>query len=151
LTSWVRVAAIRIAPDLVKPTPERPATVDDDQQPILDHLRSDDPELDVVKERYRDEVNAALRDGFAALSPTQRNLLRLSYRDGRSIDELAALFSVHRVTVARWIAKAREAPLDEARRRLEAQLGVPSSELQSLIRVVRSQLHLSGGRLLSTV
>jgi RNA polymerase sigma-70 factor (ECF subfamily) len=150
LTSWVRVAAIRIALDLVKPTPERPATVDDDQQPILDHLRSDDPELDVVKERYRDEVNAALRDGFAALSPTQRNLLRLSYRDGRSIDELGALFSVHRATVARWIAEAREAILDEARRRLEARLGVSSSELQSLIRVVRSQLHLSVSRLLET-
>lgn len=150
LTSWVRVAAIRIALDLLKPTPERPATLDDDHGPILEHLRSDDPELDVIKERYRDEVNGALRDAFATLSATQRNLLRLSYRDGRSIDELGALFSVHRATVARWIAEAREAILDDARRRLEAKLGLTPSELQSLLQVVRSQLHLSVSRLLET-
>lgn len=149
LTSWVRVAAIRLALDLLKDSAERATPLDDDHEPILAHLRSDDPELDVIKERYRDEVNAALRDAFATLSPTQRNLLRLSYRDGRSIDELGALFSAHRATVARWIAQAREAILDDARRRLEARLRLTPTELQSLIRLVRSQLHLSVSRLLA--
>jgi hypothetical protein len=54
----------------------------------------DDPELDVIKERYHDEVSA------------------------------------HRATVARWIAQAREAILDEARRRLEARLRFSPTELQ---------------------
>jgi RNA polymerase sigma-70 factor (ECF subfamily) len=148
LTSWVRVAAIRLALDALAEAGATRPLPDEDGAPLFDQLRGDDPELELIKERYRDEVNAALRDAFAALSAEQRNLLRLSYRDGRSIDEIGALLGTPRATVARWIAGAREAVLDEARRSLETRLRLTPSELQSLVELLRSQLHLSISRLL---
>lgn len=146
LTSWLRVAAIRLAIDVLK----EGGAVPIEDEPMLDHLGGADPELDAVKERYRDEVNGALRDAFSVLSAEQRNLLRLSYRDGRSIDEIGALLHVHRSNAARRVAGARDAVLEEARRRLEASLRLTPAELQSLIRLLRSQLHLSLSRLLRT-
>jgi RNA polymerase sigma-70 factor (ECF subfamily) len=148
LTSWLRVAAIRLAIDMLKQLGAVRPPLEDTSEPMLDHLRGDDPELEVIKERYRDEVNQALSDAFSALSAEQRNLLRLSYRDGRSIDEIGALMAAHRATVARWIADARESILDETRRRLQERLRLTPAELQSLIRLLRSQLYLSVSRLL---
>jgi RNA polymerase sigma-70 factor (ECF subfamily) len=146
LTSWLRVAAIRLAIDLLKqggaPPPEA--------EPMLEQLGDSDPELELIKERYREQVNAALRDAFSALSAEQRNLLRLSYRDGRSIDELGALLNVHRATAARRVQEAREAILDCARRRLSEELQLGTDELRSLLALLRSQLHLSVSRLLRT-
>jgi len=142
LTSWLRVAAIRLAIDLLRKAGAAPPP-DDGADPMLEHIGGGDPELEVIKERFRDQVNAALRDAFAVLTAEQRNLLRLSYRDGRSIDEIGALLGAHRSTAARKIAEARELILGEARRQLEASLHLTPAELQSLIRLLRSQLHLS--------
>jgi RNA polymerase sigma-70 factor (ECF subfamily) len=143
LTAWLRVAAIRLAIDAFR----RAGNAPPDDEP-LEQISGDDPELEIVRDRYRAELNDALREAFAVLTAEQRNLLRLNYRDGRSIDDIAALLSVHRATVARRIAEAREAILDETRRRFETRLGLSPAELQSLIRLLRSQLHLSVSRLL---
>jgi RNA polymerase sigma-70 factor (ECF subfamily) len=148
LTSWLRVAAIRLAIDLLQASgaaAPSPGPAGDD---LLDRIGGGDPELELLKARHRSEVNDVLREAFAALSAEQRNVLRLSYRDGRSIDEIGALLGAHRATAARWIADARQAILDEARRRLEARLGLSPTEVQSLLRMLRSQLHLSVSRLL---
>jgi RNA polymerase sigma-70 factor, ECF subfamily len=148
LVSWLRVAAIRLAIDQLQASGAAAPPPGDAGDELLDQIRGGDPELELVKERYRNEVNAALLEAFGALSAPQRNVLRLSYRDGRSIDEIGALLGAHRSTAARWIAEARQTILDEARRRLEAQLGLSPAEVQSLLRVLRSQLHLSVSRLL---
>jgi RNA polymerase sigma-70 factor (ECF subfamily) len=149
LTSWVRVAAIRLALDALADSGATRPPPDEEGAALYDQLHADDPELELIRERHRDDVNAALRDAFAALSAEQRNLLRLSYRDGRSIDEIGALLATPRATVARWIARAREAVLEDARRSLEARLHLTPSELQSLVELLRSQLHLSVSRLLA--
>jgi RNA polymerase sigma-70 factor (ECF subfamily) len=126
LSSWLRVAAIRLAIDALTESGATRPPPDDESGPMFDQLRGDDAELELVKEQHLGEVNQALREAFGALSAEQRNLLRLSYRDGRSIDEIGA------------------------RRRLEARLRLTPAELQSLIRLLRSQLHLSVSRLLRT-
>jgi RNA polymerase sigma-70 factor (ECF subfamily) len=53
---------------------------------------------------------------------------------------------VHRVTVARWLGAARASLLDGTRRRLAERLGLPSPEVESLVRVLWSQLHISISR-----
>lgn len=148
LVSWLRVAAIRLAIDLLRESGDVRSAPSDDE-PMLGQVGADDPELATIKERYRAEVSEAMRDAFSLLSPTQRNLLRLSYRDNRSIDEIGTLLSAHRSTVARWIADARETILDGARQKLQKRLALTPSEAESLLRLLRSQLHLSVTRLLS--
>ena len=149
LEGWLRVAATRLAIDLLRREGRAPAPLGErDDDAVLGPMGRADPELAAIKERYRDELNRALADAFAALAPAERNLLRLSYRDGRSIDEIGALIGVHRATAARQIAAARAEILDETRRLLAERLALAGEELDSLIHLLRSQLHLSVSRLL---
>ncbi len=153
LEAWVRVAATRLAIDLQR---ARGLVLDpDDQQEprggdgLLGRLAAEDAELELLRRRHAAALQQALVDAFAGLAPEQRNLLRLSYRDGRSIDEIGALFGVHRATVARRIAQAREQILAASRDLLEERLALASGELDSLIGALRSHVHLSVSRLLA--
>jgi RNA polymerase sigma-70 factor (ECF subfamily) len=74
--------------------------------------------------------------------------LRLNVVEGLNIDEIGALFKVHRSTVARWIAAARQQVLAGARQRLRVELGLSAGEFDSLAGVVRSQLDLSVAKIL---
>lgn len=154
LDSWLRVAAVRLAIDLLRQSDVAlappPGDNDRDAEPLLDQLRGDDIELHLLREQHRAAVNQALRVGFESLSAEQRNLLRLNYRDGRSIDEIGALLRAHRATVARWIAAAREQVLIATRQELGRALALPDGDLDSVIRALGSQLHLSMSRVLGT-
>ena len=140
LRSWVRSIAVRTA--------RRLAGLEsggDDATDELDRLSAnvDDPELALLRERYRDEVRDALAAAFAALAERQRNVLRQYYIDGLTIDQLAALYHVDRATTARWVIGARGAVLDGMRDRVRHVLGVSSDEVESILRLVRSDLELS--------
>jgi RNA polymerase sigma-70 factor (ECF subfamily) len=140
LRSWVRSIAVRTARRLAGITEGAP-----DAQDELDQLTANvhDPELAMLRERYRDQVRAALAEALAALGERPRNVLRQYYIDGLTIDQLAALYHVDRATTARWVIGARSAVLDGTRDRLRSLLGVSSEEVESILRLVRSQLELS--------
>jgi RNA polymerase sigma-70 factor (ECF subfamily) len=138
LASWVRVVALRAAIDLRRQTPDAaPPT------PRAEEEAGGDPETGYLKQRYRQAFNEAFRGAVAALGGDQRELLRLHFVDGLTLDHLAARAGVHRATIARRIAAAREAVAEEARRLLEAALGASDSELESLAAVMRSQIDVS--------
>jgi RNA polymerase sigma-70 factor (ECF subfamily) len=102
-----------------------------------------DLEVDYLKGHYRAVFEAALKETLTELPVQQRNVLRLSFVEGLSIDEIGALHGVHRATAARWIAAAREAILDGTRRRLRSDLSLSDSEFDSVVRLVQSQLEVS--------
>jgi RNA polymerase sigma-70 factor (ECF subfamily) len=108
-----------------------------------------DPELGFIKERYRDQFLEAFREAIAGLPSEPRNLLRLHFVDGATLDQMAATFHLHRATIARRIADARGAILESARRRLADRLNVAGPDLDSLLRLMRSQLDLSLSTLLA--
>src|SRR6185312_11868034 len=101
LSAWVRVIAIRAAIDLRR----QDAAVEEPGQAV-DEPMTGDPEIDYVKQRYRQAFNDALRDAVAALPPQQRDLLRVHFIEGRTLDELAAAAGVHRATIARRLVAA---------------------------------------------
>jgi RNA polymerase sigma-70 factor (ECF subfamily) len=70
-------------------------------------------------------------------------VLRLHVLDGVSIDDIAPMFSVHRATIARWIAAAKQTVLDRTRKRLMQDLRLPAADVDSLIRLVQSRIELS--------
>jgi RNA polymerase sigma-70 factor, ECF subfamily len=145
LQAWVRVAAVRTALDLLRAGGARTGG---DVEP--DDLATDatSPELDYLRERYAPQFKAAFQEALRALDSEQRNVLRLHVVEGLNIDEIGALFKVHRSTVARWIAGARQEVLAGARQRLRAELGLSAGEFDSLAGVVRSQLDLSVANIL---
>lgn len=147
LAGWVRAAALWQALDLQRQR-SSPAHSLDDSDLSLAVAPGDDPELAYLKTTYRAEFTASFAEALAALSPRQRNFLRLKYLDGLNIDQLGALYGVHRSTAARWTVSAQEALLEETRRRLTERLRLTGSQLDSVLRLISSQLDVSLGRLL---
>jgi len=60
-----------------------------------------------------------------------------------SIDEIGAAFGVHRATAARWLNRARTALVAATHKRLAARLEIPVEQIDSVIRLVSSQLDAS--------
>jgi RNA polymerase sigma-70 factor (ECF subfamily) len=143
LASWVRVAAIRIALDMKA---RGGMHVDEAAADAL--FVEDDPELDYLRVRYREQFQNAFVEALATLDPRDRLLLKLNLIDGLNIERIGRMHGVHRATVARWIAAAREQLFERTRDSLHRELGVSATEFASLVRLVRSQLDVSLCRLL---
>ncbi len=110
-----------------------------------------DVELSLIKAQYRE----AFVDGFAAaaakLPRRDRNILRLHLLGGVTLEQLAQMYNVHRATMVRWLAAARESLYAGTRHHVAATLGAPSEELDEMFALVRSRVELSVDRLLATV
>jgi RNA polymerase sigma-70 factor (ECF subfamily) len=148
IAGWLKVAAVRLAVDEYRSngaSPERSVDVE-----FLERLApaSADPELAYLRARYQATFEDALKQALTALTPQQRTLLRLYYVDGVGVEKLGTMNGVHGSTISRWIAHARGTLLHEARVLVGAALAISSSEYESLLRVVRSGLHLSLARFL---
>ena len=151
LAGWLRVVAVRAALDeRRRANPAEPRDLVDDAT-FETLLPGSDPELRHLRERYAPEFAVAVRAAVRALTKKQRTLLRLHVLDGLSIDQLGAVHGVHRATVARWIASAREELQRETERLLLERLRITPSELKSLAALVRSQLDVSLAGLLKEV
>jgi RNA polymerase sigma-70 factor (ECF subfamily) len=146
LANWLEVVTLRIAIDAKR---QEPPLASDTSAGSGARLADADPELEFIKERYRDVFKQTFRGALAELPSEQRNLLRLHFVDALTLEQMAALFKVHRATVARRIAACREAVLDGVRQRLQSELSLSRDELDSFLRLVRSRIDLSLSVLLS--
>ena len=142
-----RVCALRLALDL-KMSPEV-AKRGDNQ--ALDALvgGANIGETVLDAEQHREAFREALQEALAMLTAREKTILRLHFLDGMNIDALGKVFQVHRATVARWLVSIRTRVLDDVRKRLSLDLGASSSEAQSLVRLLRSEVQLSIRRILS--
>ena len=102
-----------------------------------------DPELEYLKLRYRGAYEKALCAALAALPVRDRLLLRLQHVDSLDIAAIGALYRMHRSTAVRWRASDRRELFESTRRRLRESVTLTDSEFDSLLHVVRSQMHVS--------
>jgi RNA polymerase sigma-70 factor (ECF subfamily) len=140
LRGWVRITATR---ELIRHQRKRAREAPADRP--LDEALGDagDPLLSQLKAEYRSEFATALREAIDVLDAEDRTLLRQQIVDQLSIDEIGAAFGVHRATAARWLSRARGALVTATRARLAARLRVSVDEIDSVIRLVQSQLDAS--------
>jgi RNA polymerase sigma-70 factor (ECF subfamily) len=141
LGPWLRAVAVRTALNLRRAAPDRSHDALDDDDRALGAALG--PEIDLLKARYKAELEDVLRAAIARLSPRERTLLRFHFADGLSVDVLGAHYQVGRSTAARWLSAARAALRDQARAELTTRLRVTPSELDSLVGLVVSQLEVS--------
>jgi RNA polymerase sigma-70 factor (ECF subfamily) len=141
LRSWVRVLAVREAIGLVHRS--RRETQADDDMLLHAFVTPADAELEHVKARYVEEFNQAFSAALRALSAHDQTLLRQHVIDGLTIDQLGVLYHVHRATAARNLQRARQALLAATRVRLASRLKVRPSELDSILRLIRSRLDVT--------
>lgn len=102
-----------------------------------------DPEVGFIKARYGAEFETAFRDAMRDLAAGARALLRLHYGQELPLASLAAMHGWSKPTASRRLAAARAELLDGACALLRQRLHLDPAELESLFRVVRSQIDVS--------
>jgi RNA polymerase sigma-70 factor, ECF subfamily len=150
LRAWVGVAAARVALMMRRSQVRQRevSTDEDDWSGALVMISTNNPELELLKRQYASAFGDAFRDAVAALEARQRTVLRMSFVDALSIDEIGAVYAVHRATAARWITRACDALFDHTRKLLVERLSLSPSELDRMTALVRSQLDVSLSQLL---
>ncbi len=142
LNSWLRVTAVRAALDAV-----RNRKVQAKRSQELDSAFAADalsPESRMIRERYAEQFQGALRRALVALPVRDRQLLRMQLQGRCTIDDIARVYGCHRATAARWLERARDTVFELLRTELaREQKGLSPDELRSIARVLGSALVLS--------
>jgi RNA polymerase sigma-70 factor (ECF subfamily) len=141
LRGWVRVMATRESILLAKRA-RRESPLDDDDL-LHAFVTPGDAELDRAKQEYAVEFKRAFDAALHSLPAREQTLLRQHVLDGLTIDQLGALYHVHRATAARNLERARQAVLAATRAQMMGRLKVRPSELDSILRLIRSKLEIS--------
>lgn len=141
LATWLRVVAAREAVTVRRGEGRRALAGDDDLVAI--EASTTGPELGAVREQYRDAFREAFSRALAGLSAEQRNVLRLHYLHGMTVDELGVLLRVHRSNAARRVAKARDELLSATRRGLAGSLAIGRHEFEELMGLIASRIDVS--------
>jgi RNA polymerase sigma-70 factor (ECF subfamily) len=147
LDAWLASTAFRLG--LRGRRKARDGHPEDRAKAAADGWEQADPELDFIKKRYRGHFDAAFRQALAGLSPREKSVLRL-YLGGLNIERIGVCYHVHRATVARWISAAREKLLADTRALLADNLDLKSSEVDSLVGLLKSQVDVSISKYLVT-
>jgi RNA polymerase sigma-70 factor (ECF subfamily) len=148
LQNWVRVTMTRTFIDCGR------WQVDAPEVPIADELCATlpepgaDPELRFLKQEHVAHFKAAFAEAVGTLDGPDRLVLRQHFVDRLTIDQIGALYHLHRATAARRLAKAREALLAAVRAALAHRLGLPPDRLAGVLELVASRLEVSMERLL---
>jgi RNA polymerase sigma-70 factor (ECF subfamily) len=142
LVAWLSVAAARVALDAVRARKARKLQHTDLPEKLAQSSESS-PLSNIVRARYRDSFQAALRTAVSSLPSRDRNLLRLQLVGGCSIDQLGKMYLVHRATAARWLEAARSRVFESVRQQMKEEHRLTDGEFESIARGVRSQLDLS--------
>jgi RNA polymerase sigma-70 factor (ECF subfamily) len=149
LRAWLGVAAARTAL-MLRRTRQRKREVaePEDWSRALVEISTNDPELELLKRQYSAAFGTAFRDAVELLEPRLKTVLRMSFVEGLSIDDIGATYVVHRATAARWIQKACDDLFETTRRLLSERLALTPTELDRMTSLVRSQLDVSVSQLL---
>jgi RNA polymerase sigma-70 factor (ECF subfamily) len=110
----------------------------------------DDPETAYLKRHYQREFKEAFTAAMRELAEQDRRALRYAIVERLSIDDIAKLEGVHRATAARDVARARARLTEETRRVLQQRLAIEAGQLDSILRLVGSEVDVSVRRLLGS-
>ncbi len=141
LGAWVRVAALRAALHLDKERTGPPVAYRFEAEVTAPSIT--DPELAYVKRQYGAVLNQAVGKTLGALAPRDAALIALFFLQGATYEAIAGMYQISYGQARRWIAAVREKIVDETRRCLVEEMNLPSSHLDSLIRLMSSELDTS--------
>jgi RNA polymerase sigma-70 factor (ECF subfamily) len=149
LQNWLKVTAARAFVDVARGDAGRPDEEELDERELLGLATpAGDPRDAHQKAELTSAVKRAFAGAVAALAPRERTFLRHAMVDHLTLDQIAATYQVHRATVARALAAAREQLLSGTRAGVIAILGIAPDELASAIKELDSRLELSLSRVL---
>jgi RNA polymerase sigma-70 factor (ECF subfamily) len=142
LENWLRAGALRLALNARRdarrgPEPLPEVSIWEPVAPTVDRT------LEILRGKYAAEFGRALREAFASLDAQEKNVLRLHFQEGMSLNQIGAMYQVNKSTISRRMARARDLLLERTRSRLVESLSMTPSELQSLLEELGPRLDLS--------
>lgn len=145
LPHWIASVAGREA--LGSMRKRRPTDAIEDDDFLAD--AADDPELAALKSQHGAAFKEAFQAAVRELPSRERGILRALIVDDRSVNEVAAVYGIHRVTASRWVSELRADLLKRTRNQLRDRFGLDANSLESALRMLDSNLELSLYRLLA--
>lgn len=148
LAGWAAITAQRIALNVCEQDSARERA----HQRASDHallMPTDDPELRFLKERYAPEFERAFAEALDRISTRDRAILGFRIVSKLTLERIGVIYNVDESTASRWFKAARTHLETEAESILRIRLKLSKKEMQSLARLVASQLDVSIARLLS--
>lgn len=139
LSRWVRVAATRTWLNRKRAVKREVS----DEDVLMSEEAPMDAQLAGMKAAYREAFADAFKSALRALEPKERVLLRQHHLDGLTMEQMGTLHGVHRLTVLRWIERVREKLSHETRALMAAKLSLREAEMNSVMRLIQSQMHMS--------
>jgi RNA polymerase sigma-70 factor (ECF subfamily) len=146
LGSWIRAVAVRVALNAKRPGAREEPVSSVPDSPIADA----DPELALLRSRYREAFRTAFTEAVGALTPRERTMMRLTSLDGLTCAQVGQMYGKDASTISRWLAASRAVLLEKTRLLLSTQLALSPSALDSLMRLADSELDLRISRLLES-
>lgn len=145
LQGWLRVTALRSFVDAA-----RAARSHGREQPLdeTELLGISDPRGQVIGSELAIAVKKAFAESVARLVPRQRVFLRHAYVDRQTLDQIATHYAIHRATVARILAAAREQLIADTRAGVAAAVDIDDDDLSTVIRALDTDFQLSLSRVL---
>lgn len=143
LQNWFKVIAVRTFLDAARSKRRERTDELGDEQLLALVEDDDDPREAAQRAEVVGAVKRALAAAIAELPPRERTFLRHVTVDGLTLEQIAATYELHRVTVARTLAAARKQLHEATRELVVAELGIAPDALDSAIRDLDSQIDLS--------
>ncbi len=142
LENWLRAGALRLALNARRdarrgPEPLPEVSLWEPAAPTADRT------LEILRGKYAADFGRALREAFASLEAQERNVLRLHFQEGLSLNQIGVMYQVNKSTISRRMTRARELLLERTRTRLVEALALPPAELKSLLEDLGPRLDLS--------
>lgn len=146
LGSWLCTCAIREAGQKHKKR-QRELALEHASEEILRDLHSS-PEVATLTGRLKEVFQESFKEAIATLSSRERNLLRYHFLAELSIDQIGAIYHIHRATAARWVAKAQERLVKKTRELFVLRAQVNAESLPRIMELIESQLSVNLGNVL---
>jgi RNA polymerase sigma-70 factor (ECF subfamily) len=148
LRTFLSVVVVREAINLRQEGTRQAPHEEGAHAPVTEAWAEADPELLYLRRTYEEQFHRVFREAVASLVSGERTLLRFHYIDRLNIDEIGAILGIHRVTASRRLNKVRATLVDATRRLLAERLVVDSKDLESILRLLESQVDISLRRVL---
>lgn len=141
IAGWLRVILIRRAIDK-KGSPDDGVHLEAFTLSRLG-LENADPELRFMRSHYVAKFRDAFKAALDRLPEQRKTVLHYHLLGGLNMNEIAVVYQVHRHTVERWLADIRTSLLRETERQMTRDLGIGPSDMQSVLRLIRSRLDVT--------
>ncbi len=149
IVAWLKAVAGSLAIDESRKL--RPDRVVNEDELVATASTEAGPEVSLLNAQQKQHFNAAFKQALTMLTPQERTIMKMKFVDDLAIEDIGRAFAVHRTTAMRWLEKAQAQVMAETRKLMAQRLGLRTSEIKSMLRVMQPSIAERLSRLLAPI